>query len=282
MKTTELAYWINERYQMLQRREFQGIVAGQQLSWKHGWSDDPVMGLNRYCNVHREDDKVTRWLATNWRPKHHAVWEIVLARMVNYIPTLEEISFHMGPLEFNLGVIRDIMKTRRARGDKVFTSAYTISTCGKSMDKIDYVVDWVVARTKDLEEQPVDCPFWDNGLAGAHTWMMQVDGLGSFLAAQVVADLKNTAGHPLQTAPDWWTWAAPGPGSLRGLEAFWERPCTPRTFAQDIKECWFQVEPSIDLMPRISMQDFQNCLCEFSKYMKIKEGRGHARNKYTA
>jgi hypothetical protein len=29
------------------------------------------------------------------------------------------------------------------------------------------------------------------------------------------------------------------------------------------------------------MQDFQNCLCEFSKYMRVLGG-GHARNGYRA
>lgn len=275
-KSDKLAYWINERYFMKLRRD----------AWKDGskypnrfmFSDDPAMGQNRYCNVHREDDRVTKWLAENWRPEHHAAWEIVLARMVNYIPTLSEVLLNQVKLE----QVSSDLKARRARGEKVFTSAYTISTCGKSMDKIDYVVDWVVKRTQKLEEMPVSVPFWDNGLAGFHRWLTQVDGLGSFLAAQVVADLKNTAGHPLQSAQDWWTWAAPGPGSLKGLGAFYGRAITGSQFDNAIKECWNETYPLINKdVPPIHMQDFQNCLCEFSKFDKISMGTGHARNRYS-
>jgi hypothetical protein len=41
------------------------------------------------------------------------------------------------------------------------------------------------------------------------------DGLGSFIAAQVVADLKYI--EPLNKRFDWQTFAASGPGSRRGL-----------------------------------------------------------------
>ena len=47
-------------------------------------------------------------------------------------------------------------------------------------------------------------------------------GLGPFLAAQIVADLKHVA--PLDAATDWWTLARPGPGSERGLNRVRGRP----------------------------------------------------------
>lgn len=265
-----MVYWITERYSMKLRRE-----AGQQ----HPLSADPSMYEPRYCNVHREDDAVTKWLAVNWRPKHHAVWEIVLARMLNYIPTLESIH-GVWEQPISLAEISAILKNRRKAGEKVFTSAYTISTCGKSMDKIDYVMS-VVAEVKREE---VD-GFLGFGplptLAGTHKQLTLIDGLGSFLAAQVLADLKNTPDHPLQSAPDWHTWAAPGPGSLRGLQAFYGRPVTPSQFHVLIKQCYDEVIPLLpDYIPPIHMQDFQNCLCEFSKFMRYKHGDRRVRNKY--
>jgi hypothetical protein len=268
----ELAYWINERYRMLQRR----LTPADAGNYKYGWHDDPAMGTVRYCNVQREDDRVTRWLAVNWRPLHDAVWEIVLARMINYIPSLEEI---VGKVDWHwdLPTIFAILKERRARGDKVFTSAYTISTCGKRMDKLDYVMG-VVTACRDIGS----VIFIQPTLRATHAKLMEVDGLGSFLAAQVVADLKNTEGHKLQSAPDWWTWSAPGPGSLRGLEAFFGKKITTRHYDQAIMECWQKTWPLVDKsVPVLHMQDFQNCLCEFSKYMKVKYQNGHARNRYS-
>lgn len=277
MLTTELAYWINERYAMKTRRE-----THEKPIYKHGWSDDPAMGEVRYCNVHREDDAVTKWLAVNWRPKHHAVWEIVLARMLNYIPTLEAILHEGGPLGIPpLSVVGAALKSLRSAGEKVFTSAYTISTCGQSMDKIDYVMG-VVGQAKQMwpGKHWNDHMYTGDTLESAHHDLMCVNGLGSFLAAQVVADLKNTRGHPLEKAVDWHTWAAPGPGSLRGLAAFYGRPIAPSQFTKAINECWAATKPFISpWVPPIHMQDFQNCLCEFSKYEKFKVG-GHVRNHY--
>lgn len=288
-KSAELAYWINERYEMKLRKDLGTGITGD---FKFGYSNDPHMGLVRYCNVHREDDKVTKWLAKNWRPNHHAVWEIVLARMINYIPSLAELMHRkhnddVAPLDRPSVVysVAQVLKERRDGGQKVFTSAYTISTCGQSMDKIDYVMG-VVEAVKSYEGKWVPKfmglkSTWDSRtLAEAHFVLTRINGLGSFLAAQVIADLKNTAGHPLQDAPDWHTWAAPGPGSLKGLEEYFGRRVTPRTFVEDINECWHEVKPLVNPhVPPIHMQDFQNCLCEFSKFERVKKG-GHVRNKY--
>lgn len=267
-RPTELAYWINEREEMRRRKEL-GLS-----KLKYGWSNDPDMGLVRYCNVHREDDKVTRWMAEHWRPQYHAVWEIVLARMLNYIPTLESIVDYADP-PWDLAGLADGLKVRRECGEKVFTSAYTISTCGRSMDKIDYVME-VVEEAQRFEVFPT------NTLAAWHAWLMGIKGLGSFLAAQVVADLKNTVGHPLGTAPDYATWCAPGPGSLKGLSAYYGGRITPSTFYPAIEDAWQEVKPMLSALvnpEKMHMQDFQNCLCEFSKYVRVKEG-GHVRNRY--
>lgn len=269
----ELAFWINERYAILERRR-----AGT----KPPWTMDPIMQRVRFCNVHREDDATTMWMRKNWSNHQSPVWWFVLGRMVNYIPSLNEIVENVPPWDHddNLPSVIDVLKSRRLAGDKVFTSAYTISTAGRSMDKVDYMLE-VVQETRQCENG-----FLDSSLHEMHQSLTQIKGLGSFLAAQVVADMKNTKGHPLQAAPDWWEWSAPGPGSLRGLNWFfkddYEFSITPAKYrwAAD-KACAMTMPYVHDYIPRIGMQDFQNCLCEFSKYMKVKHEGGHVRNTYT-
>jgi hypothetical protein len=264
--TTELIYWINERENMREHKE-----AG--LPYPH--SGDPVMASTRFTNVRREDDKVTRWLKQHWRDPYHdhpnLLVATVLSRMVNYIPTLEEIGF---PEVWDSSEYRVSMKLRRIRKEKIWSSAYTISTCGIAMDKIDYVIGHVCS-TVAIHQHGILAP--TNTLDSYHRRLMSVDGLGSFLAAQVVADLKHTPGHPLSKAPDWMTWAAHGPGSLKGLAYFWEVDrITPSLFASRLQKAYNLVAGKI---PELSMQDFQNCMCEFSKFMRIRSG-GHARNGY--
>ena len=274
-KTADLAYWISERYAMKERKD---ANIGPKLL--HGYSADPNMGRVRYCNVHREDDKVTKWLAEHWRPAHASAWEIVLARMINYIPSLQQIlvGWEQHPEEDPISRAFKDLWVERNQGKKIFTSAYTISTCGKSMDKLDYVRGVVQSVRREEESSGQR---WPNkySLYSFHDDLMQIDGLGSFLAAQVVADLKNTKHHALEEAPDWWTWAAPGPGSLKGLEEYFGYRVTPSFFESAINVAWADVKPLVTHVPPIHMQDFQNCLCEFSKYERVKRG-GHARNKY--
>lgn len=282
-KTADLAYWITERYAMKMRKD---ANLGPDGMLQYGYSADPYMGTVRYCNVHREDDKVTKWLAKHWRPKYHEVWHIVLARMVNYIPSLEELLPTLAKWDIasqaQLDELKWFMKERRANGEKIWTSAYTISTNGRAMDKVDYVFGCVIADAK--AKNFMFNPKAKDGLylEHLHQDLMRINGLGSFLAAQVIADLKNTKGHPCQKAPDWHTWCAPGPGSLKGLMEYFNRSLpSARSFYDDIAQCWAEVKPLLpDYIPPIHMQDFQNCLCEFSKYERIKAG-GHARNRYS-
>jgi hypothetical protein len=262
---SELVYWINEREAMRKAKEMGG---------KFPFSKDPVMANTRFTNVHREDDYVTKWIKINWRDPYashpNMLVAMVLARMLNYVPSLKEVGF---PEEWEPSVVVSKMREIKDRGDKLWSSAYTITTCGQKMAKEDYVVYEVCDEVFKWQER-----IFANvhTLHHAHQRLTNIDGLGSFLAAQVICDMKHVPGHPLGSAVDFKTWSAPGPGSLKGLSAFWGTNVTPGTYTKKIREAWELVKESV---PEMSMQDFQNCFCEFSKYTRIKEG-GHARNNY--
>jgi len=264
-RTADLAYWINEREAMRQRKEA-GVPAP--------WTTDPEMANVRYCNVHREDDKVTRYIRNSavYSGLDIPTWRIVLARMVNRISSLEAIAPYVA--KGDLHGVKSVLRYYKDGGTAIWGNAYTISTCGKSMDKIDYVIDHVVDEVRLAGE-----PLFHN-LQECHAQLMRTDGLGSFLAAQVVADLKNTGGHPLSHAPDWWTWAAEGPGSLKGLQAYYGTKVPAGQFRPLLALAVAQTAPFImPYVATISAQDWQNCFCEFSKYIRVHEG-GHARNRY--
>jgi hypothetical protein len=267
MQVEAVVYWITERELMRQRKE-----AGA----RYPFSQDPVMAHTRFTNVRREDDKVTKWLEANgWRNDVPELPQrLTLARMVNYIPTLEEFEgFH----EWEEDEIMEILMERADRGEKVWGSAYTITTCGRLMSKEEWVVQHVCAGVRALGPLPNSVRTLD----AAHKWLMQVNGLGSFLAAQIVADMKNTKGHQLAHAPDWHSWSAPGPGSLKGLSWFHGIQITPSTYRWAITTAWQAIMPLLaPQLQDLHMQDVQNVFCEVSKYARIKENRGHARNKY--
>jgi 5-hmdU DNA kinase-like protein len=57
----EFSHFINERHAIKLRKE---------SGAPRPWTRDPFLGEFRFCNVNREDDRVTRWLAKNWRKPH--------------------------------------------------------------------------------------------------------------------------------------------------------------------------------------------------------------------
>lgn len=246
------------------------------------WTKDPILQQFRFCNVYRELDTVTQWIARNWRNpyvghRNHTA-AVVFARMVNWPDTLGDIGF---PLRWGPDRLKSIIRARQETGQKTWSAAYIVSTCGRAMPKEEYVVDLVCAevlRCRDFD--------W-RSLANAHRSLSRVDGLGSFMAAQVVADLKNTPGHPLNRAPDWYEWCAPGPGSLRGLNRLLGNgavrtalPPDPfRAHVRKLAEATNAVIEPLGWAP-LCAQDVQNCLCEFDKYERVRLLEGKPRQQY--
>ena len=256
-----LVYWINEREKIRKLKEQGGPPP---------WSSDPVFRSTYFCNVRREDDKVTRWIAEHWREgkaEHPAFpMAMTIARMFN-------LPIHLGvlnPYIFTLEENKARSKKIREDGFRTFNGAYLITTCGVKMDKIDYV--YRVAADVDRYDYSYD------SLESVHKQLTMINGLGSFLAAQIIADMKNTIGHPLSTAVDWHDWCAPGPGSLRGIKCVEGFEATSEgRFLPAAHQLYAAIRPALDV-GNIHMQDFQNCLCEFSKYVKVKNGGRSKRN----
>jgi hypothetical protein len=266
-------HWVLEREQ---------ARCGYEADLPKPWTTDPIVQSYRFCNVRREDDKVTKWIKTNWRAPFdghvNMVLAMVMARTVNWPDTLEEIGFpDFLPSEFSgwLESTRTQMKHRRAFQHKVWTGAYLVSTNGHQMDKIDYILDRVWEPIYKRFQRPKE-----QSLAAYHQALMKFDGMGSFMAGQVVADLKYTS--ELRGAADWNSWAAIGPGSRRGLNRYFGRrlegAISSQQFLREITLLQNAVVQYCGMA--IHAQDIQNCLCEFDKYCRTKNGEGKPRSRY--
>lgn len=229
------------------------------------WTQDPILQQYRFCNVYREDDKVSRWIYENWihpyEDHHNLIPAIVLARMVNWPDTLAEIGFPVeeGPIDgCDYG---DRIRTRINRGDKTWTGAYMITAEMDGTGK-EVSVMKTVCTVQNLVLRDTCRDMWEE--------FQRLPRIGSFMAAQFVADLKRT--KYLGSAPDAMTFCAPGPGSQRGLNLLLDTP------DKEWKQPAFEDEVNKlrDVIPLIiDAQNVQNTLCEFSKYV-----RGSSRSTY--
>lgn len=258
-------YWVNERWQILKRRE-----AGEGKPW----SEDPIMRSIYFCNVRREDDKTTKFVrdwAKDWKMPQQLVVGYTFARFMNLPSTLRH--FDLDIIITDPDYVLDRMKEIRCEGKKLFSGAYLISTCGQKMDKLDYVMNVVNEVYRLVECKPTLQEQWEE--------LTKINGLGNFLAAQIVADLKNTKGTAWYDAVDKDTFVARGPGSVRGMNWYLHgesrESMSDLEFKRGLDIARSDLYATYPELPLICNQDLQNCFCEFSKYMRVLHGGGTKR-----
>ena len=264
-------YWINERHQ---------IYLNRQKGMPKPWTKDPIFQEWKFTNVFRQLDKVTVWFMDNIITPHINDGPLLLAniathRYFNWPDTSEAMGYitEWNPLE-----LEKILLEREKLGCKIFTGAYMVTggaKGGTGRKKISLVLHDFLA------------PIWENKeiilaetLEETCTNFRLYPGWksGGFAAYEVVTDLTYTP--MLCNASDKNTWANAGPGAKRGLERIygymheWEYLQYMRLLLVE------SVKYVGDHVPMLDMRAIEHSLCEFSKYVRIKEGTGRARSRY--
>tara|TARA_B100000965_G_scaffold302834_1_gene261530 strand:- start:4524 stop:5453 length:930 start_codon:yes stop_codon:yes gene_type:complete len=262
------------------------------------YSDDPVISAWRFCNVRREDDRVTRWIRVNIRERfagHPYLWFMLcVSRQINWPDTLAELidreAWPDNPA-FTPSLMTAVLNDRmKVRGDKTYGAAYTINAPStKGADKQQHVAETLCGGLWDrrdvfadrLDRSPTLCPHGARQaeaappsrgqptLQGIHELIRRTKGWGDFMAYQAVVDMRFTP--LLETAADVASWAAAGPGTLRGLNRLHGRP-TDKKLSQDqaLSEMRriYKVAEAETGIP-LDFSDVPNILCETDKYLRV-------------
>lgn len=275
MRADELYAWIKKREEIRIKKD---------RGDPKPWTDDPILRKFKFCCVHREDDKITRWIAKEWRTPHaddpHLWFAMSVARFVNWPETMSLIGY---PVPWNA---KKFLKATMGSESKVWGDAYVITPGAAGVPKAIHIAENVLQPLWDSRKAITAVYQNSVMLENMNETLRRYNGMGSFMAAQVVADLKYV--DPLRRATDWGDWAASGPGSRRGLN---------RVMDRDFDNPWREVDWLANLtllraeilkrMHKVPMfkdgitaQDLQNCLCEFDKYERVRRNQGRMRNKY--
>lgn len=267
-----VVYWIRER---------EAIRRAKEAGMPKPWTRDPLLRDFRWCCVRRLDDKVSRELMTGWYADGQPAEQLVaaaLGRLINWPEALFEAT---GNAPFRLGALpgmRIALHARAARPAKIFTGAYVCpGVTGKN--KVDSTLDLVelISARADQIIRPTLKETWAR--------LVELDGLGSFLAGQIVADLAH-----LSTGAKWAdriSWAPVGPGSARGMNRLRGRPKTkplPQDqFDEELAEFSETLRPlvaDIAIDRQLGAADFQSVCCETDKYFRLRGAEGKVRAKY--
>jgi hypothetical protein len=220
------------------------------------WTRDPVLDRFRFCNVRREDDKVSRWLTRFWYAgaSRDDYWlgRILLARWVNNIPTLERLA------EANLHVAWSVTAWESAKVN-YNTRAYCLPVP---------VVKNVGGRAGLLELMPRVLPVaWPKAptIQACYEAITSVHGLGSFWGGQLALDALMAYGG-LADEDDF---CSPGPGSKKGLKLI----AMDGTFVECARRLRDQWNKKLDgkLGFLLRALDVEHVLCEWNKYNYLKE-----------
>jgi hypothetical protein len=284
---TDLYYWVTERERIRKLKD-----AGFK---PNALTTDPILAEWRFCNVRREDDRVTVWVDRMVRrpfADHPLLWLMLcICRMVNWPDALEDLIESGGGWpsnkSFSPAKMQAVLDERQARGEKVYTGAYVVPAPPAGGPKNPYICDVVIGelhRKRHVFAQLLaDWPTLQN----MHTALKQMQGWGPFLSYQAVVDMRFTP--LLRDAPDVETWACAGPGTLRGLNRVHGRPYeqdvarinSPAVQAKALAEI-LEIHRLVEWQTGVAvdLSDVPNILCELDKYLRVKRGEGFPRARY--
>jgi len=271
--------WIYER-QMIYHRRFE-------LGEMPPWTGDPILANHHFCNVYRELDRGTKYIIDVLHRvpgPEDALWNILVYRYFNSIPTFDFLLDGKGYLDSQekwdhkeqAGYLK--FWEGEAADHQVFTGAFTVTGVrfGGYSDKISnvcFLMEVVQMKLSDILARLNNARTFED----AYHVMLGVEGYGRFLAFQVAVDWAY-----YEPRLDRNSFAEPGPGCRNGLRWLYPQLRGTRAFHEAIKhladnqETYF-AQYNLDFPyfegKRIVASDIENCLCEFSKYMRMRTGQ---------
>lgn len=246
------------------------------------WTDDPILSNGYFCNVRRDDDKVTRYLRKEWyennREDEDLFFAAAAARNVNLIDTLAELGYQS---PWNADRFKKVIGERQAEGKLTYNHAYMIrAEYYDGKPKHEYLADRML--TPLWVKREAIRPRWGDTLNDFFDRLVSQHGFGSFLAGQVVVDASQYG--LLSDAPDRFRWCVIGPGSRQGLNILMGRPLkapwSEKDFKEKVNDLQDAVNERLKFRPPLIASDLQSCLCEASKYWKAKQGIQPLKRKY--
>lgn len=261
------------------------------------WTEDSILRSYRFTEIYRERDRTSLHYQKTIRDVFtqddaYVLPATVLYRWFNRMETCD-FFFKQAELFSNKSVFEQYIESNDIRYlthclDKIepphVTGAYIINgkpgyTKGEGV--LQYFNDWCKKPWEETwKEWLLNNP---PTLEEMYNWLRKdCTGLGPFMAAQLVADLKYLPF--MQGVSDWWTWAAPGPGSQKGLNAVLGQPMAQSwneaKWREEIQKLNEWENEELKDVGVFHCQDTQNHCCEFSKFEKVRLGLGRPRQVY--
>ena len=280
-------YFVHERESIRIKRE-QG---------KEGpWTLDPILARYRFCNIRRQDDRVSQWVIKNIIEPFGTLpdlwFNLVLTRLINWPPTLQYlIDCKIMPCTaetFDGDAFIKALEILKSTGVKVYGGAYMVYPTRKdpgtpkSVSLVKYIIGDIIKQAPEVRRSLAHNLVEDFTVA-----LSQCFGMSTFMSGQVAADLTYGGAEQLGWADDLYTFAPLGPGSQIGLNYLLLQPLPykwkPLAFNEALQEAGGYLVDELHLIgdkQELTLHDIQNTLCEYGKYCRSVLGTGKPKSLY--
>lgn len=257
-------FWVKERHRIWEQRQ-----AGE----AQPWTSDETLATRKFTNVYRVLDPGSQFVLTDLDEPgitaRDMLARLFLYRYTNLPATWRFMCERLGRYPLANDMNADLTDLIHSINGQVFSGAYMIiPQPGRKGDKVEMVVD-LAARVANST-----IPFeFLRAETQEDRWniLKEPYGVGPFLALQILTDWGYTS-HTSEDLED--EFAVCGPGSSRGLKLLGLRSSEDSirwvhgvVLAQP--DC-----PTLQGRPP-SLMDVQNCLCEYSKFVKGPRGSAY-------
>jgi hypothetical protein len=275
---------VNRFFQYAQERYNILLCRRSPLCPKPPWTADPILQQYRFCNVFREDDKVTEWLRQHFRSflrnDPRVIPGVVTFRFFNRIESGKILLEHELLWDWKPEVVREVFK-----GVKPIVGAAYIIKTPNGKNKLEGIIEILDNVWKAFHDGVlVDTVQSISTMEDLVSYLSTFPFIGKFTAYEIACDLQYTDFFKPLDAMEW---ANPGPGAQRGLQRLCYGKLGPKLFdsvmlsmMQALLRESCKVANWPGHWPSWDMRTVEHTLCEFDKYERARLGEGTPKQRF--
>lgn len=267
-KAMDFLSYVEQRHRVWEKR---------QAGHPQPWTLDPIIASRKFTNVYRVLDYGSQFLLADLLHSAFDEREVLmrsfLYRHTNLPPAWKAFNYVTGayPSVRTLENLREYWHYYRDQGHKVFSGAYMIypQSTVPGTDKIQSVTDLTERLFSPDSPDDIMPDFLDaENQQQRFAVLRRNKGVADFMSMQILTDWGYSRFGEAGLENEF---VVPGPGAKKGAK-FIDPTARPEVTLEWAWKAIQDLDVYIDLpdgrIRRPSKMDAQNCLCEFSKYVR--------------